>query len=495
VNVVTKLIKGGAWLSMSSILSKIASALTLPALARLLGPELLGIYSIVFSLLQSAQSFSSLGVDVSIQRNGAQFDTIGGRAVGRLFSVGFVLIVVVNTVTAVGVFVFRQPLAHHWLGQSEVASWLAITAIIVFLQPLGNVPLLFLSGIQEFRAYAINSTLSVLVSSLLAVSLSYWFGLLGALLGIVVSSALQIIWSYLLVKPVLSSRGIILGLDRFYQELVSILKFGFPYYFGNTLLGSVAGLPLMGLVSQYGGLEELGYLRVAQSIASLVSFIPAAIAPAAISYLSSTSAINEVSEEHSYLKLTHLRAVWFLLITSISISCLVLPHIINFFYGSDYQQTKLLSFIYLWISLGTGIVSIAVQYLLVKGMTFRIAAASTLGILFSTCSAFALIPRYNALGFLATQAIGCGTGFCIIVAPAIAGIDKTGLIILGKLALATVVMFVMTSFYTFCKFEYSFFYAALCILSCLCIVVLSIQMLMPDEKHKVLVFVKSKMES
>ena len=71
MSAINKLIKGSAWLTIASIISKFASFIALPILARLLGPQGLGIYNIVFSLAQSGQGFSGLGVEVALQRNGA----------------------------------------------------------------------------------------------------------------------------------------------------------------------------------------------------------------------------------------------------------------------------------------------------------------------------------------------------------------------------------------------------------------------------------------
>jgi O-antigen/teichoic acid export membrane protein len=422
MSAIAKLIKGGAWLTLANVVSKLASALALPLLARLLGPESLGIYSVVFSLAQSAQAFSTLGVDVAMERNGAQHKTLGTDAVGRLFGVGLSLICLVSAVTGLGIWFFREPLAKHWLGQPDVIPWLGTTAILIALQPWGNVPLLFLSSLQDFRAYALRSSLGMIVSSTATVLLAWKFGLAGAVQGLVLAAIAQIVWSYLIIKPVLRSRGIRLRLDRLWQESRSILKFGFPYYLGNTLLGSLVGLPLMGLVSQYGGLEQLGYLRVAQSMAALIGFIPSAIAPAAISYLSASSADNDQS--YNYLKSVHLRGIWALLLVPTGAVCLLLPDIINGLFGSAYQQTTVLAWLSLWISALAGVTSVLVQYLVVAGKTVRVAWASLLGVICWIIPAFVLVPQYSALGFLLAQALGQLAGLLVVFRPAIFDIRK-----------------------------------------------------------------------
>lgn len=442
MSAITNLIKGGAWLTLANVVSKLASVLALPILARLLGPESLGIYSIVFSLAQSAQGFSSLGADIAMHRNGAQYKTLATKAVGRLFGVGLSLICLVSALTGLGVWVFRHPLAQHWLGQPDVTPWLGATALLIGLQPFGNVPLLFLASLQDFRAYALRSSVGMVVSSTATVLLAWKLGLAGAVLGLILAAITQILWSYLIVKPVLQIRGIHLQFDQFWQESRSILKFGFPYYFGNTLLGSLVGLPLMGLVSQYGGLEQLGYLRVAQSMAALIGFIPSAIAPAAISYLSASSVDNNPS--YQYLKSVHLRGVWASLLVPTGAVCMVLPDIINWLFGGAYQQATVLAWLSLWISAFAGVTSVFVQYLLVAGKTVRVAWASSLGVTCWILCAFVLVPQHSALGFLLAQGIGQIIGLLSVLRPAIIDITLKDLFLIKNLIFLTVILFLWT---------------------------------------------------
>jgi O-antigen/teichoic acid export membrane protein len=197
----------------------------------------------------------------------------------------------------------------------------------------------------------------------------------------------------------------------------------------------------MGLVSQYGGLEQLGYLRVAQSMAALIGFIPSAIAPAAISYLSASSADNDQS--YNYLKSVHLRGIWALLLVPTGAVCLLLPDIINGLFGSAYQQTTVLAWLSLWISALAGVTSVLVQYLVVADKTVRVAWASLLGVICWIIPAFVLVPQYSALGFLLAQALGQMAGLLVVFRPAIVDIKKDGLV-LKNLIFLTVNLFFCT---------------------------------------------------
>jgi stage V sporulation protein B len=439
MSIVKKLIQGGAWLTLGDVIAKLASALTLPLIARLLGAEALGVYAVIFQLVQSSQTISGLGVPIALQRNGAQHQSIGSEGVGRLFGVSLIIICVVSASIGLGVFLFRDFLAQNWLGQPEVATWFLFVFLICILEPLGRVPLLFLSALQEFRGYALRSSLGIVVQSILIVTFAWQLGLKGAFIGMVLGAIAQIIWSYLIVKPILKTRAIRLRFDQFWQETRSILRFGFPYYCGNTLLGSVIGLPLMGLVSQYGGLEQLGYLRVAQSMASLIGFIPSAIAPVAFSYLSASSA--EDRESHQQLKSLHFRGTWIFLLLPTVVICLILPNIINLLYGSEFQGADVLAWLYLWITLLSGITSMLTQYLMVEGKTVRVGIASTVGSVTWVLSAMILVPYYSGLGFLLAQAIGQTIGYLMVFKPAMDTFLATDKLLINNLLLLTATLF------------------------------------------------------
>jgi len=409
--------------------------LVLPALARLLGPEGLGTYSVVFSLTQSTQGICGIGAEVALQRNGAQHETTGAEAAGRLFGVGFFMVSVTSAVAGLIVWIFRAQLAQHWLGQPKISSWLGAAAILIVLQPLGTIPLLFLAGLQDFRAYALRSSVGVVFGAAVTVTLAWSFGLRGAIWGMILSAVGQIMWSYFIVKPVLAQKGIHLTLTHFWDEVRSIFRLGFPYYYGNTLLPLLAVLPLMGLVSKYGGLSQLGYLRVAQSLASIIGFIPTAIAPAAISYLSA-SWIRD-PKAYQYLRFVHLRTVWIILLVFTGPVSLLLPLIIRVLYGTAYTQAYILCWLCLWMYVLIGIVTVMVQYLVVAGKTLRTAWVSTLGTVGFAITALILVPRYQGLGFLIAQVVGQLIGLPHVGLPVIREMEKHERSLLRNLTILT----------------------------------------------------------
>lgn len=482
MSTITSLIKSGAWLSLANIISKLTSVVALPILARILGPQSLGIYNIVISLAQTIQNFSGMGIEIALQRNGAKHQKVGSEVIGRLFGVGFTLICSINAAMGIVVWLFRQPLAEHWLTEPRATPWFCVAAILAGLQPLGNVPLLFLVGLQDFRAYALRSSLGSIVGNTITLLSTWQFGLRGALGGLVLSALLQIVWSYLIVKPVLQSKAICLRLDHFWQEARSILKFGVPYYLGTNLLFSLISLPLMGLVSHYDGLEGLGYLRAAQNMGSLVEFIPLAIAPAVISHLSSSSQ-NE--GQHGYLRSVHLRTVWILLLTSSIMICLFLPSLMTWLFGKEYQPAIILAWLLVWTSVLTGLTAVSIQYLVVDNRTSRVGWGSMIGTVCWGLSALALIPRYGALGFSISYVTSSIVELLALIYPAIANFKSEDLLLLRNLTCLSAVLFLWTLIVFLLHLNNLFTFLLSAPIAMLAIIFVFMYILQADERFKV----------
>ncbi len=393
-------------------------------------------------MAQTGQTISTMGAEVGMQRNGAQHKRLGSEVIGRLFGVGFTIICFTSLLCGALVWVFRASLANQWLGKPELSSWLGAAALIIILQPFGWVPLVFLASLQEFRAYGLRSSIGVVFGSALVVLFAWRSGIKGAVTGMLVASAAQVLLSYLIVRPTLRARSIRLRIDRFWEQTLAIFRLGFPFYYGNTLLGSLIALPVIGLVGRYGGLSDLGYLRVAQSIAAIIGFIPSAIAPAALSYLSASLA-DDLGSYHR-LRIVHLRSVWSVLLVLTCPVCVLLPGIIRILFGTAYGQAYWPAWIFLWLSVLIGIVAVLIQYLVVSGQTMRIAWVSTLANGSFLGVSFLLVPRYHAVGFLLAQLTGQLISLPFVFGPAMKGLSSSELKMIWRLTFASLFSLVWT---------------------------------------------------
>lgn len=291
-------------------------------------------------------------------------------------------------------------IAGVWLNQPRIEPWLVMVAVTIFISTLSNPPWLYLVALHSFRLHSIRTALISIFGALITLALAFTFGLSGAIGGLTATAVIQMVLGWGMAVNILKEHHIKLRLDNFISQSRSIFAFGLPFYASNFFSALVA-LPLLGYVSRVGGLEQLGFLRVAQSLSQLVSFIPGAIAPVLISTLSAN--LLSDPDEYQKIKSLHLRSLWTIMVLFSSIACLSLDYLVPILYGSTYTQAILLSRLTVWITLIGSLSGILNQYVVSAGKMRSLMIIQTVGLIINTALAVFLIPSWNSIGLLIAQ--------------------------------------------------------------------------------------------
>ncbi|NBD18238.1 MAG: oligosaccharide flippase family protein [Cyanobacteria bacterium] len=402
-NSVKAIIKGSFWVTLAKFITRLAGLLVLPFLARLLDPAAFGVYSLLHRTVQTGDNFSRLGVDVAVQRNGAQHQSMAKEEVGRLFGVGGCLTIGSAALLTLGLCLGNSSIATYFLGEPKIATWLPLVGLTIFVTASSNVPSFYLTALHAFRLYSLRDSITVIVGALITVILTSLLGLSGAIYGLLVTALIRLLSAGWFAFNLLHQKKIKLRFDLFFQEARSILNLGLPFYLANFLSNFIT-LPLLGWLTRLGGIEQVGYLRVAQSLSQLVSFIPTTVGPVMISYLSASFASNFA--EYQKLKSIHLRTLWGLSLLVSIFLCFSLDILMPALFGVTYDQAIPLSRITIWIVFVNTLSGVISQSLISAGNTRTIAIWKTKGLFIMMASAFLMIPRYQATGFLLAQAFG-----------------------------------------------------------------------------------------
>jgi O-antigen/teichoic acid export membrane protein len=396
------LFNGSLWVILSTLMTRLSGLFLLPILARLLSPEGLGLYNLIQNTIQTGDGLSRMGVDAAMHRNGAQYEYIGVESTGRLFGVGAILMAGVGSLIAAVICVNPRLIAQNFLGEPKVEPWLGLVAMTIFTLAVGNAPLSYLSALHAFRTYSIRTSTISVISAIITIILACLYGLSGSIWGLSIAAFIQLFLGWTLTLPILKEKKIKLRFDNFISQSCSILGFGLPFYASN-FLSSFISLPLLGYVSHAGGLEQLGYLRVAQSLSQLISFLPTAIAPVLISALSANLASDP--NEYQKIKSLHFRVLCSTMILISSVSSFSLDYLIPALFGSNYTQAIFLSRLTIWITVIGGISGMFGQYVTSAGKVKTIMIVQTTGLVINTILAILLIPNYSSVGLLFAQCI------------------------------------------------------------------------------------------
>jgi O-antigen/teichoic acid export membrane protein len=391
-------LKGSILLSLANVLVRLSGILVLVPLARILGSEQLGIYSLMFWVVQNGLMIGRLGVDAAMHRNGAQVYQADPQAAGRLLGVGAVLMSVSFSILAIAVWVWRSPIADRWLGDIHAAKWFGYTAFTLLTEGLGLVLITGLLSLHQFKPHSYITTIGAFVRLLFSPLLAWQYGLSGALLGLALASLLQLIAALYSFWKALQQYQIRLSYQGFLSQSQDILKFGLPFYAGNALIGLMT-LPMMGEVGRIAGVEALGQLRIGQSLSQLVGFLPGAVSPVAISVLSEAHG-SEQKEFHK-IRSVHLRSNWLLALTLTMLLSLASRPLIFVLFGQSYLVAVPAVIGMSWVAFVTVLAENLNLYTLSAGQTKAIAVGSVVQKIIVIGVAFWLIPTQGVLGFVA----------------------------------------------------------------------------------------------
>lgn len=262
-------------------------------IARLLGKDLYGEYGIVKSTMFLMALFATFGLgDTStkyvaeyIQRDCHQIRNIikaSLRIVG-LFSGGMCLLLMLSA-DALAVFV-KVP---------HMAMAFRFLAVIIVSRALNTLGAGLLGGFKDYRRLGINNVVAGFSMLALAVPLTSFWGLRGALLALLLS---QMILSALnLIAVTKKTQSFVCSINhRFDKELIS---FSFPFALNEFIYTICSWFGTM-LMTRYSSVGELGISSASGQWNSIIMFMPGLLGNVILSYLSTTA--NNDERQHSLI--------------------------------------------------------------------------------------------------------------------------------------------------------------------------------------------------
>ncbi len=282
-----RLTQHSAVYGIGHILTRGVGFLLLPLYTNFLDPDALGIAAIVFLYLAIMTILYTYGLDSAFLRYFILADEESEKI--RLFSTGFLTVLLTSVLFSVLGYVFAHDLARvivlsnvekflqnapsgsqlqHYL--SESAIYFQYAAAILFFDALTILPFLVLRAKERSKLFVTLKFLNVIVNlSLNIVFVAHWgYGLRGIFLANVISSAFTFVT---LLPVILQHFRAVLQKD----ELKKLLVFGLPY------LPSTLAVVLMDLIDRFilkaiKGYEVLGVYHANYKLAMIMSLFVAA---------------------------------------------------------------------------------------------------------------------------------------------------------------------------------------------------------------------------
>jgi len=258
------------WVLVSTAVALVAGFLTRPLLARWLGADGLGLYSLAITILGMGLLLANFGVSQSILKYVAE-DKDDKDRIARLVFSGFSLSLLLGAATGGLLYAFRRPIASFF-DMPEVADFLPMIALALpFTSLFTSVTGLF-NGTRQLKVFATLMTSQSILRVVLVLALvGIGTGVKGAVWGIVLAAIGTALLGLYLSRRYLGGR-----LKGRAREARRLLGFGGQMFTANAanMLLTRADIVLIG---HYLVAADVGHYSAAVTIVTLFPAIPNAV--------------------------------------------------------------------------------------------------------------------------------------------------------------------------------------------------------------------------
>lgn len=277
-------LKSSANVLMADMATKGIGFGILVLLTFLLQPAELGKYNALLTTITSLYGMSGLGVAMVLQRESARHKVSEEGKINEFVPAGLIAMAFSLLIILVLFGVFHQQL-QAWVFTGMDVGLMRWVPPLTCLYFLVQSPITLMLGLGQYKLYAFRNLVEVAISGAGVLIGGYFWHLEGMLYGLCVSYLVNALIVWIILKRLFIKHQIQMIFRRLRRNAGEILKHGVPYFFGNTFIGAIGNIILVGLFSSHIGYEELGFLRIGLSLSAILMVIPNAAKTVTISFI------------------------------------------------------------------------------------------------------------------------------------------------------------------------------------------------------------------
>jgi O-antigen/teichoic acid export membrane protein len=333
--------RGGFYLTLGRFASTVISAFTVFIVARLLGPELYGLYAIAMIIPSFALLFITPGINAAIVKFSASLRREGRtRRLTRLLVHGLIAEIGLALLACALCYVFSSPIASSILQRPQSSGYVQALSTMIVLQTVFDVVSSIFVGLDRTEYSALLRGTQAVAKAVLSPSLAVLgFGVAGVITGNVGSLLLSgVIGSFLLVfktwTPLRapSTRAELGGHRGFTADLRVLVGYGLPLYLSGFVHGLTAQY-LNTLLAVFTSDVEIGNLMAAKNFGT---FIRSISLPLAATLLPAFSKIEARRDEVKRFFAFAVKYVSLLVIPVVVLLLTFSGEVIDVIYGDRY---------------------------------------------------------------------------------------------------------------------------------------------------------------
>jgi len=352
-----KLARASSWLVVGGVAGGILGYLFQIIMGRMLSVSEYGIFSALMAMIVVIGApMATLSMIISRRVSTYRSEQDNGK-LGYLFYwinrklllIAVVLIVlVVFNIKPLQNFLLIEKSAHLYL--------LLIILLIAFPQAVNNA---YLQGLQYFKWLSVSGVLATLLKIIIAVILIYFgLGVAGALGGVIFSTFIILILTYVVLRPSLSKNNASIS-----NTTHLLFKSAMPVLLANVAFAVMTQIDMV-LVKYYFSEQEVGIYAAASILGKAVMYLPGGIAMALFPMVAENHASGK-SSAHLMFQAVGVTAL--LSLTGALFYYFFADSIIVLLYGNDYKEAANVLKYFGFAILPMALIMVAEHFLIAMG--------------------------------------------------------------------------------------------------------------------------------
>ena len=378
-------------------------------MARMLGKTVYGELSIVQSTLGTVGTLAGLGLGMTATKYVAELRKSDPRRASSIIALAIQVALVSCAIAATAMIACAPSLAVSQLHRPELSLTIRLGAAYLVFTILNGVGVGILSGFEAFRDVAVVNLWSGVAFFLATVAGTYFFGLNGSVIGLSVATFANCVITTLAIRKHTGPHFELASGARAWDEVGVLWSFAVPAALAGFLIAPVVWYSNVLLSRQPDGYSQLGVFSAAQSWQSAILFLPQALAPAMLAYLSHT--FGEASRTR-YSRLT----LWSVLANGViaAFGCLVVvlfAQPIMRMYGRGFTGNNAVLIAIAISAIPMALCNVVGYVIASAGKMWWGFAVNLLWTIAFTISAVHFVPLYGATGLAVTYMVAYALHF------------------------------------------------------------------------------------
>lgn len=291
-------------------------------------------YGILFNTIVTISGVAQLAMGYTATKYVAEFRPSDKDRVGRIIGFCSVVSGVTGFIAAFALAVFSTELSQQLFKNPQLSHALAVASATVFLSVINGYQTGAVAGLEGYRAMSRMMSAASLVNLVLCAVCAYLGGLEGAIYG----TALSALFQWYVFRRALNRECQLHGIRICYKKLSSeariFVNFALPAAAGGLITMPAIWLANVILVRHQDGFVQMAHYSVANSLCSLVAFLPLIANRVGVSLINSEMGRRDQLGYKNVFWLNFSATCSFLLIGAIIVG--VLGELLLQFYGSEY---------------------------------------------------------------------------------------------------------------------------------------------------------------